>query len=413
MDPLSLRGFLPITLCCLLMAGCASRSSNQDQDWAYRALEHSKSQYTLLAHQLPRGQYPRSLDEEGSLVTNQSGSWISGFFPGTLWYLYEHSQEAAIQDYAADWTRDLESQKNNTGTHDLGFIFVPSYGNAYRISGDTDYRDVLLTSAQSLSQRFDPTVGCIKSWDFFNGPDKWKQYPVIIDNMMNLELLFEASRLSGDSTYHRMAVSHADKTLKNHIRPDYSTYHVVDYDTLTGGVIKKMTSQGLADESTWARGQAWAVAGFTICYRYTQDPKYLTAAIALYDHYSQHENMPGDHIPYWDFDDPDIPRTSRDASAAAIIATSLIELSEYVDSKRARKYRDEAETILRTLSSPAYLTESGGSEGFILKHSTGHRPLESEIDVPICYADYYFVKALTDYLKRSAPTASPARVSSK
>jgi hypothetical protein len=372
---------------------------------------HAQQQYTLLAGRVAPGEYPRSLDEEGLLVTAPSKSWISGFFPGTLWYLYEHGGQTRFREYAAEWTQALSSQKNNTGTHDLGFMFIPSYGNAYRIEGDERYRGVLLDAAGSLSQRFNPNTGTIKSWDFFNGPDKWKQHPVIIDNMMNLELLFEATRLGGDSTFHRMAVSHADKTLTNHLRPDYSTYHVVDYDTLSGNVIKRMTSQGLADESTWARGQAWAVAGFTLCYRYTRDPRYREAAVRLYHRYRTDESMPEDGIPYWDFDDPAIPNTSRDASAAAIVASALLELREYVDPRAARSYSADAESILRRLSSEAYLTDTGERQGFILDHSTGHRPLNSEIDVPICYADYYYIKAMTDYLGSQGRLAKVAQTS--
>lgn len=399
--------FTILTPVCVLLFGCEEKSD--DDRWAREAIEHSKDQYAILAANVREGEYPRSLDEEGNLIAEESGSWISGFFPGTLWYLYEHSQDAELKQYATRWTQPLETQKYNTGTHDLGFIFTPSYGNAYRISGDDRYKEVLLTSAESLSQRFNPTVGCIKSWDFFNGPDKWKQFPVIIDNMMNLELLFEATRLSGDSSYHKMAVSHADKTMENHVRDDYSTYHVVDYDTLTGNAIKRMTSQGLADESTWARGQAWAVAGFTLCYRYTANPEYLDLAEKLYDHYQDHENMPEDGIPYWDFKDPDIPNTSRDASAAAVIASALLEMARYTDSRKEEYLRD-AETILQTLSSDTYLTAEGKSKGFILQHSTGHRPMNSEVDVPICYADYYYVKALTNYLSTTQKEVQRSKI---
>ena len=387
---------------CFLGLGCARQRQQATEGdsvvWAQRAIDHATQQYHLMADHVPKDAFPRALDPDGSLVLAPGKSWVSGFFPGTLWYLHEYSRDPELHQYAIDWTTAIESQKYNTGTHDLGFMFLPSYGNAYRIDGDPAYREVLLTSAASLAQRFHPVVGCVKSWDFFNGPDKWQQFPVIIDNMMNLELLFEATRLSGDSTYHRMAVSHADKTLKNHLRADYSTYHVVDYDTLTGAVIKRMTSQGLADESTWARGQAWAVAGFTLCYRYTADEKYLDAALNLYQHYAHHKNMPEDNIPYWDFDDPLIPHTSRDASAAAVIATALLELQRYVNRAERNALNGAAKTILQTLSSDRYLTAPGGQQGFILQHSTGHRPQNSEVDVPICYADYYYVKALTEYL---------------
>ena len=196
-----------------------------------------------------------------------------------------------------------------------------SFGNGYRLTGDTTYRSVILQSAKSLSKRFNPVAGVIKSWD--HNKAKWK-FPVIIDNMMNLELLFEATKLTGDSSFYKIAISHADQTLKNHFRPDYSSWHVLDYDTQTGKVTQKLTAQGYSDESAWARGQAWALYGFTMCYRETQHPAYLDQAKAIAKFILNHKSIPADGIPYWDYNDPKIPAASRDASAAAITAARFM-----------------------------------------------------------------------------------------
>ncbi|MDR1938447.1 MAG: glycoside hydrolase family 88 protein, partial [Tannerellaceae bacterium] len=245
--------------------------------------------------------------------------------------------------------------------------------------------------AESLASRFNPVIGCIKSWD--HNTNKW-QFPVIIDNMMNLEFLFWASRESGDSKYRDICISHADKTITNHFRPDYSSYHVVSYDTITGQVEKKNTHQGYADESAWARGQAWGLYGFVVMYRETQDVKYLEQAKNIAGFILNHPNLPADKIPFWDFNAPDIPNAKRDASAGAIICSALVELSGYVDEDLSKSYLQVAETQIRTLSSPEYFAEKGTNANFILKHSVGHLPGNSEIDVPLTYADYYYIEAM-------------------
>ncbi|MDR0385018.1 MAG: glycoside hydrolase family 88 protein [Prevotellaceae bacterium] len=338
---------------------------------------------------------PRSIDAEGKPITSGSKWWCSGFFPGLSWYLYEYSNNPALLDNARNYTSRVEKEKYNKGTHDLGFMLYCSFGNGYRLTGDTAYRSVMLTGAESLASRYNPVVGCIQSW---NSNTKW-QFPVIIDNMMNLEFLLWASKVSENPTYREICISHADKTLENHFRPDYSSFHVVSYNMDTGQPEKKNTHQGFSDESAWSRGQAWGLYGFTVMFRETSDSKYLDQAKQIASFILNHPNLPKDGIPYWDFDAPEIPDAKRDASAGAIIASALIELSKYVDETLAKTYLDVAETQIRTLSSPEYFAETGTNGYFILKHSVGSLPGQSEIDVPLTYADYYYVESLLRYKK--------------
>jgi hypothetical protein len=269
-----------------------------------------------------------------------------------------------------------------------------SFGNGYRLTNNPAYKDVILNASKSLSTRYRPTVGCIRSWDW----GKW-QYPVIIDNMMNLELMFFASRNPGFEKMGKIAVSHADVTMANHFRPDASCYHVVSYDTITGKAMVHQTRQGYADESAWARGQGWALYGYTMCYRETKDPKYLNHAKKIANFLINHPRLPKDKIPFWDYDDPAIPNTVRDASAGAIMCSALIELSQYVNKRTSKKYVKVAETQLRTLSLPEFRATLGSNGNFILMHSTGSKPEKSEVDVPLSYADYYYIEAMMRYRK--------------
>jgi len=331
---------------------------------------------------------PRTV-EKGQLKMVVSRDWTSGFFPAELWYFYQYTKDRKWLNLARKYTADIKKEQYNRGTHDLGFMIYCPFGNGYRLTKDTAYKGVIIQAAKSLSTRFNKTAGVIKSWDH-NG-DKWK-YPVIIDNMMNLELLFEATKMTGDSSFYKIAVSHADNTIKNHFRPDFSSYHVVDYDTLqSGNILQKLTAQGYANESAWARGQAWALYGYTLCFRETKNKAYLTQADGIADFILNSKITPADGIPYWDYNDPNIPNVSRDASAAAITASALYELAKY--SKNAKKYKAAADKILYYLSTK-YNSKIGDNYGFILEHSTGHRPAKSEIDVPINYADYYYLEAL-------------------
>lgn len=380
----------------VLMALCLSCSKKPEpfDKLIDRSLSTAISQYTLMAEVMKDKPdlLPRTIDTAGKLVTSKSNWWCSGFFPGTLWYLYEYSGDEKLKEYAKEMTARVEKEKFNKGTHDLGFMLYCSFGNGLRLAGEDSYAEVLLTGAESLITRFRPKIGCIQSWNSRRG-----QCPVIIDNMMNLEFLMWAFNKSGDSTYYKICISHSDTTIKNHFRPDYSTYHVVSYDTITGKVEKKQTHQGAADESAWARGQVWGLYGYTVMYRETKLERYLEQAKNIAGFLINHPNMPEDKIPYWDFNAPGIPNALRDASAGAIMASALIELSGYVDATLAKTYLDVAEKQLRTLASPEYLAKPGENGNFILKHSVGSLPGKSEVDVPLTYADYYFVEALMRY----------------
>jgi len=359
------------------------------------ALCHAQKQYLRMAQKLSvqETQLPKTF-EKGQLVTSGSDWWCSGFFPGSLWYLYEYSRDKQVLDYARMYTARVEREKYTTDNHDIGFILYCSYGNGLRLTGEPSYRDVLLTGAQSLATRYSPSIGLIRSWDF--NENIW-QYPVIIDNMMNLEMMLWVAKEFNQPLYKEISISHADLTMKNHYRPDNSCFHVVSYDTITGQPHAKHTHQGYSHESAWSRGQAWGLYGYTFMYRETQDKKYLVRARKIADYLLNHPKMPKDYIPYWDFDDPQIPNALRDASAASIMASSLIELSTYVDQTEKQRYLDVAEKQIRTLASPAYTAEVGENGNFILMHSVGSLPANSEIDVPLTYADYYYLEALIRY----------------
>jgi unsaturated chondroitin disaccharide hydrolase len=364
---------------------------------------NTKERMTQAQDQIERGlkvfkdtlSFPRTITKDGSLKGVPSQDWTSGFYAANLWNLYEYTKDKKWEAAARKWTAGLEKEKFNTRTHDLGFMLYCPFGNGYRLTNDPAYKEILLQGARSLTTRFNKKAGVIKSWDH----GRW-QFPVIIDNMMNLEFLFWATKVSGDSSFYKVAVTHANTTMKNHFRADYSSYHVIDYDTLTGAVRAKNTAQGYADESAWARGQAWGLYGYTVTYRETKDKRYLEQAQKIADFFLKHPNLPADKVPYWDFNAPNIPNEERDASAAAIAASGLLELSQYV--KNGKGYVDAAEKMLESLSSPAYLAAPGTNSYFLLMHSVGHKPAKSEIDVPLIYADYYYVEGLMRYEKLKA-----------
>lgn len=356
-------------------------------------LAAAAAQYKVLQKQLPADKFPKTyFPTTGKYEWSNSGWWCSGFYPGTLLYLYEATKDSSLYNESMRILQVLEKEKNNTTTHDLGFMMYCSFGNANRLQPKIAYNEILLTSAKSLCTRFNPTTGCIKSWDSKKG-----DYLVIIDNMMNLELLFWATRYSGDSSFYKIAVTHANTTLKNHFRADNSSYHVLNYNSETGAVQQKRTAQGFADSSAWARGQAWGLYGYTTTYRETKDVRYLQQANAIAAFILGHPRLPADKIPYWDFDANTIPNALRDASAAAIIASALLELKSYVNAKTAAQYVAAATVILKNLSSNSYRAIAGTNGGFILKHGVGHFPQQTEVDVPLTYGDYYYIEALLRY----------------
>lgn len=331
---------------------------------------------------------PRTIHKDGSLAVVPAGDWTSGFYPGVLWYMYELSGNSEWKDKALQYTAELEEQQYNGSNHDVGFRMYCSFGNALRLSGDETYIPVLVQSAKTLIARFYENVGCIRSWDF--NQEKW-QCPVIIDNMMNLELLFWASEQTGDPVYRDIAIRHALTTMEHHFRPDNSSVHVVDYDTISGEVRQKNTHQGYSDESSWSRGQAWGLYGYTMTYRLTDHIEFLKQAEKIAGFLLEHPSMPGDLVPYWDYDAPGIPYEPRDVSAAAIMASALYELCRY--SEKGAYYNEKADKIMESLGN-AYASAPGENFGFILGHSVGAKPSESEVDVPLNYADYYYLEAL-------------------
>lgn len=363
-----------------------------DQNMADAAKQYHYMMTLVPADSLPKTFHPTSNKSEFS----DSGWWCSGFYSGTLFYIYQFDHDKSLLVEANKRLALLNKEQYNTGTHDLGFMMYCSYGNANRLEPSEAYKQVLINSAKSLSTRFNPVVGCIKSWN--RGKD---DFTVIIDNMMNLELLFWATQTTGDSSFYKIAVTHANTTMKNHFRPDYSSYHVLNYDPQTGAVKERKTAQGYSNESAWARGQSWGLYGYTMCYRETHDKKYLDQAEHIASFILNNPNLPADKVPYWDFNAPDIPNALRDASAASVMASALLELAKYADGAKAQLYYHTAEQILRSLSSVKYKATNGTNGGYLLMHSVGNKPGGTEIDTPLTYADYYFVEAMERYVELS------------
>jgi unsaturated chondroitin disaccharide hydrolase len=342
-----------------------------------------------------KARIPRSF-ADGKVRLVGPKDWVSGFFPGALWLVFEHTGSEKMKQAAEDFTARVESIRSFTGHHDIGFMLYCSYGQGYRLTKNPAYLAVLKEGAQNLATRFKPEVGLIRSWDF--GP--WK-YPVIIDNMMNLELLVFAADNGAGEALRDVAFKHADKTLANHFRPDGSSFHLVDYDPADGSVLKKQTVQGYADTSSWARGQAWGLYGYTKMAALTKKPAYLEQARKIANYLRSHPNLPADAVPYWDFNAPDIPNAKRDSSAAAIMCSALFELATLTNGDESKAFRALAEKQLRSLSSPAYRAKLNENGNFLLMHAVGHMPEKSEIDVPLVYGDYYFLEALA-YVHRPA-----------
>ena len=403
-----MKVFYVLCISVLVLIAC---SGGEDTSIVEQGFTRAEQQLSNQLKAVPEAtEYPRTIGKDGKLKVTRKNDWTEGFYPGCLWYVYEYTNKEDWKKAATKWTESLEPLKKMTNHHDIGFLMYCSFGNAYRLTGNEAYKDVLVESARSLCTRFNEKTGCIKSWNYrksWNGKDEWF-YPVIIDNLMNLELLYFATKVTGDSVYAKVANRHAETTAKNQFREDYSNYHVVNYDAETGEVLNQATCQGFSDNSAWARGQAWAIYGYTMAYRETHRQDFLDMAVHTADFWLNHPNLPEDGIPYWDFNagqedyvpdwnyDPEIFKVvPRDASAAAIVASAFLELSGYVTD--GKKYSAAAAHILKSLSSPAYLAEPGTNCNFILMHSVGSIPHGEEIDVPLIYADYYYLEALMRY----------------
>ena len=406
-----MRHYLPAIII-LLVSCCAPKEPMSELTDRVFAL--AKTQYTALDARVPDDRMAYSF-ENGKPKDSKISWWTSGFFPGTLWYIYEYTGDDAIRAISEKQNAKLDGIIEEKTHHDIGFQVNCSFGNKYRLTGDPASLEMMKLAAAKLCTRFNPVVGCTRSWD----PGKKWNYPVIIDNMMNLELLMAASRLTGDDSFAQVARTHANTTMKNHFRPDASSYHVVAYDEETGAVIKKQTHQGFCDASAWSRGQAWGLYGFTMMYRETKDPAYLEQARKIAAFILP--LRPKDGVPEWDFNAPGTRHAMdmsaegapdaevfgwkegdpvpRDASAGAIIASALIELSGFTSGRESRRYCNTAEKILRTLASPEYLAPEGENGNFLLMHGAANLPAWDGVDIPLNYADYYFLEALLKYSK--------------
>lgn len=378
-----------------ILSGCGIQKKT-DSVFIKDNIENAAAQNTLQTDLIEKSGKilnPRTIRKDSTIVYIPVDDWCSGFYPGSMWLTYNLTGDQKWLPLAEKYTESLDSVKYLKWHHDVGFMIGCSYLNGYRLAGKKEYKEVIVEAAKSLSTRFRPNAGVIQSWDANKGwqAERGWKCPVIIDNMMNLELLFEATALSGDSTFYHIAVKHADTTMANHFRADFSSYHVVDYDPETGAVRGRQTAQGYADESAWARGQAWAIYGYTVCYRYTKDKKYLDLAQEVYNYIFTNKNLPADLVPYWDYNAPNIPNEPRDVSAAACTASALYEMETYLPN---HDYKEMADKIMNSLGSPAYRAKVGTNGNFILMHSVGSIPHNAEIDVPLNYADYYFLEAL-------------------
>jgi len=420
--------FFSLLILAALSIQCTKRDIIQEN------IENAKAQLAYLIEASEEGDTLRipSTFKNDKIEFVPTDDWVSGFFAGTLWYMYELTGDEYYAEKAQKHTEILHDIQYLKWHHDVGFMVYDSYGNGLRLKNIPGYDTVLVNTAKSLATRFRPAAGIIQSWNTDN-PKSWQAHkgwdcPVIIDNMMNLELFFKVSELTGDDTYKNIAISHADKTIENHFRDDYSTYHVVDYDDETGEVRRRCTAQGIADESRWARGQAWAIYGYTVAYRFTGEERYLEQAKNIANYLLvEEDNMPEDLVPLWDFDVAEFASdgeemvhlfntwvnifedkektekyiNQRDVSSASIISSALYELYWYT---KDELYKKKADKMIESLSTPAYRAEVGTNGGFLFMHSVGSlphshvqlqkNPKAGNIDVPLNYADYYFLEAL-------------------
>ncbi|WNJ20799.1 glycoside hydrolase family 88 protein [Pontibacter sp. G13] len=387
--------YWPIYLMLFLVPACSSQTPTEGPD--IPATKSTDSQWNQMAaqynHLIRQSEsyavFPYSYSSESGVESVPAHHWVSGFFPGTLWKLYQLNPDPAIRTHAEGWTREMYGQAGNVGTHDLGFMVLNSVGEAYRVDSSDLHRKVILEAARSLAARFSERVGMIRSWDW----GEW-QFPVIIDNMMNLQLLYTASEISGETMYRDIATLHARKTAQSHFRGDYSSFHVVDFDPISGEILKRQTWQGASDSSAWARGQAWGLYGFTQCYLATGDSLFLDVAMRISQFLLQHPNMPTDGVPYWDLDAPGIPHAPRDVSAAAVMASAWYDLAEIVDHSQGDEFRTQADLILEHLQKPPYWVGDHALGGFLLTESVASIPQGHQVSQPLNYADYYFLEAL-------------------
>jgi len=383
-----MKSFFPLLAIIFCLFACKSKQFDTDTHLNYCVAQATKT--VPIIPDYCHG--PNNFDKDATEWRfNNPSSWTGGFWPGILWYISEYTKDPQWVALADSFTHPvIPAVTRRASTHDIGFIAFCSIGNGYRLTKNPEYKLALLQAADSLAWLFNPNVGSFLSWPNMVARMNWP-HNTIIDNMMNMELMFWAGKNGNNPHLYDIAAKHSKTTMNHQFRDDYSTYHVIVYNDSTGERIKGVTHQGYADETIWARGQAWAIYGFTMAYRETKNPYFLDIAEKATDIYLK--RLPKDMIPYWDFDAPNIPNEPRDASAAAITASALLELSVLTGNKiKSKEYRKVAEKILTTLSSDEY--QSRDKNSAFLLHCVGHIPNGYEIDASIIYADYYYIEAL-------------------
>jgi unsaturated chondroitin disaccharide hydrolase len=393
---------LVVVVIAVLTSGCRPTDTPFDRlvrdDVAYAGNRVSATESSV-----PASAYPQETDASGAWKTTLPAIWTSGFQAGLDWELYQATGSPYWRALAQTRQAGVESQDVNTSDHDIGFKIFDSFGNGLRLTGDPSSKSVLLTAADHLATLYDPDVGCLLSWG-----DPKTDFKVVIDSVMNLELLLWASKHGRSTTLRDIALSHARHLQTDHVRADGSTFHAVWYNPTTGAILKQGTIQGNRDASTWSRGQAWAVHGFTMMYRETGDASFLATARSTADWWLAH--VPHDMVPYWDFDFTDGSSEPRDSSAAAIAASGLLELARLdPDSARASRYQAGAVATLTSLSSSAYRSDGTGSQAILLHGTRYKNDHPGDFDTGLIFGDYYFMEALLR-LRSLAPATTPLPV---
>jgi unsaturated chondroitin disaccharide hydrolase len=384
----------------LLVLSCNTSKSTNQEYIEKEIKEHAEFQLNFLLQQANSELRDGNVLFPRSFINNhiefvQGTECNSGFFPGILWQMYRLTEDESWKNEAEKFTNILQQVQFNNNKLDSCYNLMASFGLGYQLTQDQELRETLIQAAKMMASRFNEKVGSIRSW---NSDGDQQDFRVSIDNLMNLELLFWAWNETGETVFYNIACSHANNTIKNQFRTDYSTWHVVNYDSITGEVRGKTNQYESSAESCYSLSQAKALYGFTMIYRETKESKYLKQAEKIADFILNHSNLPDNSIPYREFSAPGMQDEVRDVKAAAIMASALLELSEYLPDN-TNQYRSVADIILRSLSSDHYLNKKREAGGFLLKQTAGSKLNDKDIDMASIYTDYYFLEALVKKLK--------------
>jgi len=355
-----------------------------EQNWAQEAWQKT-TEKVMKVNQRIGANFPHA-SHNGKYILEPARWWTAGFWPGLLWQVYRETNDENLKKTAQLCEEQLDVLLTDADMvdHDIGFMWTLTSGASYKLLGDEQSKRRALLAANLLAARFNVQGNYIRAW---NGTIAgW----AIIDCMMNLPLLYWASRETGDPRFKHIAIKHADTVLEHFIRPDGSVNHIVVFDPETGEKVEVKGGQGYAPESAWSRGTAWAIYGLSLSYHYTGHERYLNAAKQVAHFFIA--NLPADHVPHWDFRLPSDVPAYRDSSAGACAACGLLLLSEQVSEHEAAFYQGAGERILHSLYTN-YGAWDSEEEGLIL-HGTSHFPEQRNIDVPLIYGDYYFAEGI-------------------